>query len=92
MFLIVVLFLYLHIALNTNVSSFSFNIEWFLTFVSFFFFSLSFFLDINIFEKFMPVVFENVVILEWNLQKGCVIFLNRVQVIRCAQRGSAQGN
>lgn len=92
MFLIVVLFLYLHIALNTNVSSFSFNIEWFLTFVSFFFFSLSFFLDINIFEKFMPVVFENVVILEWNLQKGCVIFLNRVQVIRCAQQGSAQGN
>ena len=49
----------------------------------FFFFSLSFFLDINIFEKFIPVVFENVVILEWNLQKGCVIFLNRVQVIRC---------
>lgn len=54
----------LHIALNTHVSSLSFNMERFLTFVSFLFsfFSLSFFLDINVFDKGMPVSFEIVVI------------------------------
>ena len=53
----------LHIALNTHVSSLFLNMEQFLTlFFPFSFFSLPFFLDINVFEKVMPVIFKNVVI------------------------------